>query len=185
MTPDGTVSKSEFARLRGVSPAMVTKWIKAGRLVLTADGRRVNAAASLQRIAAGADPSRGGVGGHGPIGEAFPPASVDVGPAPRQRATFNEVRTAREAYNVKQAELDYRERLGELVERDRYDRAIIDGVAPIMAALDTLSARLGPALAAESDARKVQNMIDAEVAAIRREMADTLRRMLTGARGNS
>lgn len=187
MSPDGTVSKSDFARLRGVTPAMVTKWIKQGRVVLTEDGKRVVAAPSLARIEQQRDPSRGGVGGR-PAGSASYalPAELEAGgggaPAGgRGPASYAQVRTAREAYGVKQAELDYRERVGELIERKAYDRALADGLAPIVAGLETLSARIGPELAAETDPRKVQNLLDAAVAALRRDIADTLRRMISGA----
>lgn len=180
MGPDGTVGKSEFARLRGVSPAMVSKWISLGMLVLTPDGKRVVAAESLARIAARSDPTRGGRGGH--TQAPSQPASPSRGGRPPGSGgiSFADVRTEREGYAARQAELDYLERIGSLVERKAFERAIVDALAPMLQALESLSARIGPAVAAEADVRKVENLIDGEIATIRREIAETLRRMAAG-----
>lgn len=44
------VSRAEFSRIEGVSKPMVNKWEKAGRLVFTADGKRVLVNESRQRL---------------------------------------------------------------------------------------------------------------------------------------
>jgi hypothetical protein len=43
------VTKSEFARMRGVNPSSVTRWAREGRIVLTADGR-VAVEPSIERL---------------------------------------------------------------------------------------------------------------------------------------
>jgi hypothetical protein len=45
------VTKSEFARMRGVNPSSVTRWAREGRIVLTADGR-VAVEPSIERLRA-------------------------------------------------------------------------------------------------------------------------------------
>lgn len=181
-----TLTKSEYARHRDVSPAMVTHWHKAGRIKLTDDGRYVLADESDRMLAVSLSPDRGGKGGKSPPRALDrPQTSAATGQAPDDppspSASYTTVRTNREAFAAKHAELDYRARVGELVERSRYDRALADGMAPALARLDTLSARLGARVAAETDVRRVQSMIDDEVVSIRQEIADTLRAMLAAA----
>ena len=53
------VSQAEFARLRGVSRATVTHWKRAGRLLLTDDGK-VNVAASEELLSQRPETYRGG-----------------------------------------------------------------------------------------------------------------------------
>jgi hypothetical protein len=44
------MTQAEYARYKGVSAVMVNKWKKAGRLVLTADGKRILVNESNQRL---------------------------------------------------------------------------------------------------------------------------------------
>ncbi|MEO8755028.1 MAG: hypothetical protein ABI624_20380 [Casimicrobiaceae bacterium] len=166
------LSKSAYARHRGVSAAMVSHWTKAGRLVLV-DGK-VDVAKSDAALAATLAPDRGGKGG-------VPASRGTEQPAPvTPTGAFTEHRASRESFNAKEAELDYLERVGKLVERERYDRALTDALAPVMAALDRMAPTLGPLVTGETDARKVQNLIDDAVDGIRRDMESTIRAMLAG-----
>lgn len=56
-----TAGFREFARILGCQPGYVTKLRKAGRLVLTENGKRVCVAASRERIQATRDPAKAGV----------------------------------------------------------------------------------------------------------------------------
>lgn len=56
-----TATRTEFARILGCRPSYVTELGKAGRLVLTANGRRVRVAESIARIEATRDPAKAGV----------------------------------------------------------------------------------------------------------------------------
>lgn len=58
---DGSLSFAAFARARGWSRSYVTALRKAGRLVLTADGKRVLPTESDARILATRDPAKAGV----------------------------------------------------------------------------------------------------------------------------
>lgn len=183
------LSKSAYAAHRGVTPAMVTRWTGQARIVLTPDGKRVDVAASDALLAKSLDPGRGGRGGRsdrihprqaareaGGGGDYLPsPSAAAIG-----GADYAAVRTTRESYRAKTEELEYLQRVGTLVVRAEYDRALEDGLAPCLAALDTLSARLGPGLAAEQDVRRVQNMLDRAMVDIRQDIADTFRRMIAG-----
>lgn len=160
------LSKSEYAKHRGVSPAMVTHWTRDERIVII-DGK-VDVGASDAALSATLDPARGGQKRR---------ARQVVRDTPNATDSYTRVRTAREAYRAKTEEMEYRKRLGELVERRAYDKALTDGVSPILTALDTLSARIGHALAAETDVRKVQIILDDAIGVMRQDLAETLRRM--------
>lgn len=201
-----TMRKSEYARHRDVTPAMVSHWCNAGRLVLTADGR-VDVVASDRALAETLDPARGGKGGNpnarrvmspAPVGRAAtaaghggadprrgPPPAGDGGapdgPAGDDAAGpgagtpssgFQRARTAREEFAAKSAELAYRKAAGELVERADVLRAIADNLAPATSKLESLGVRIATRIAGEPDARKVQAIVDAEVEAVRRDIAD-------------
>lgn len=51
------MTQAEYARYKGVSAVMVNKWKNAGRLILTADGRRVLVNESNQRLKDTASPN--------------------------------------------------------------------------------------------------------------------------------
>jgi hypothetical protein len=186
---DGLVSKAEYARHRGVSGAMVSHWTKAERIAVR--GGKVDLKASDAMLAASLDPARGGKGGsprgaqvsvgtdssEGAAPSASSAAPAATGPGPD---TYTRVRTHREAFRAKTEEVDYRERIGELVERDRYNKALADGLSPVLAALDSLGPRLAPVLAAESDPRRIQSLVEDAIVNIRQDMADTLLRMVSG-----
>jgi hypothetical protein len=186
--------KGEYARHRNVTPAMVSHWTNAGRIVVRPDGL-VDVVASDARLAESLDPSRGGKGGKpnrrppetaAPVGRAAvaagdrgadsrrdPPLAGDDGAAPDDAfGSFQAARTVRERFAAKAAELAYRKAAGDVVERSDVVRAIVDNLAPAVAKLDTLGARIATRIAGEPDARKVQSLIDAEVAAVRQEVAD-------------
>lgn len=202
-----TMRKGEYARHRGVTAAMVSHWVNAGRLVLTADGR-VDVAASDRALQESLDPARGGKGGKPngrrdlspasvgraasaagcsgagprrdppPAGEADLPGAPDDPPDPAGAAattpsgSFQRARATREEYAARSAELAYRKAAGELVERSDVVRAIADNVAPAVAKLATLGVRIATRIAGEPDSRKVQSIVDAEVDAVRQEIAD-------------
>jgi hypothetical protein len=168
MAQDSTayLSKSAYARSRGVSPAMVTHWIKHERIVAT-DFGMIDVEASNALLAASNDPSRGGGTGRAPKKRLAPKE-----PAQTATQSYTDVRTEREKFTLKSQEVEYRRMVGELVERDEYTRGLSANVGPTLARMDTISARLASRLAAEVDVRKVTDMLDDEVAAIRQEVAD-------------
>jgi hypothetical protein len=173
---DNLVSKGDYARHRGVSAAMVSHWTKAGRIVIV-DGK-VDVSASDAALAASRDPARGGKGGKSNGTAVVAPPSGSTAPEP---GSYTDVRTTRESFNAKEAELDYLERVGKLVEREAYDRALSDALEPVMACLDRLAPVLGPLVTGETDARKVQNNIDDAVDGVRRDMESTIRALMAGA----
>ena len=178
---DGTgptfLRKSAYAAHRGVSPGMVTHWIKGGRLVL--DGKLVNVEASDALLAESLDQTRGGKGGKSERAA----ATVETRGRPPNPAapsnTFTRHRAVRESFAAKDAELKYLERAGELVTRADYDRAVADSMAPITTALDSLAPRIARRVVGQSDVRKIEAMVEEEVAAMRIDLAKAHRVLLS------
>lgn len=175
------ISKAEYARYRGVSGAMVSKWTTRGQIAIV-DGK-VDRDVSDTMLAATRDPARGGKNGKsdGDFAGAAPVEPAAKPPVTPGGDTYARVRTYREGFRAKTEEVEYRRTVGELVEKSRYDKALADGLVPILAAMDSLGPRLAPVLAAETDSRRCQTLIEDAVAAVRQDMADTLMRMVTGA----
>jgi hypothetical protein len=175
------ISKTEYAKHRGVSQAMVSHWTNGQRIQIV-DGK-VDVEASDAMLAAGQDPTRGGKGGR-PKHQQRPRAPADDGgslqPPPSMDA-FSRVRTVREGYRARSEEVAYRKLIGELVEREKWAKALADGLTPLLAALDSLGPRLAQRLVGETDPRVIQNLIEDAVAVSRQDAADTMRRLITGA----
>lgn len=176
------MTKAEFAKHRGVSKAAVSQWANAGRIVLTGDGQ-VDVAASEARLA-GSINTRGGKRTKGQYGTAVA-TSESVSQADLlDGGTLTDARTAQARNRAKLDALEYQRQVGRLVERDRYDAGIADGLAPALARLDSLSARVCPKLGLP-DVRRGQDIIDDEVLLIRQEIVDILRSLAAGSAGKT
>lgn len=179
-------SKSEYAAMRGWSPANVTKLLKAGRLVTTPDGKKIMVEASDERIQATADPAKEGVRRRWAeqkaeqdvhqhtraTAPADDPADA-ADPAGDGYYDFQAARAKRETHLAKLAELEEQLKLGKLLQADRVTKALTDNAAAMRAALERLPDRLAPVLAAESDQDAVYALLEAEIG----NLIDELRRV--------
>ena len=150
------MAKKEYAGHRKVTPAMVSHWTKAGRIVIV-DGR-VDVAASDAMLAASLDPARGGKGGKS---KHEPTAPEDLGFG--ESSSYTRVRTVTEQYRAKQAEINYRKAVGELVERARMETALANIIGTIRRGMQKLPDVLAARLAAEPDPRKARAMLVTEI----------------------
>jgi len=114
------VSLREFARRKGWNPGYAHKLKEAGRLVMVGD--KVDYEASIRLLEESADPARAHLRRPDaalPAPAAEPeamPGGAAPGAAPlSQNATFNKARTASQVFDARLRELDYKERVGELV----------------------------------------------------------------------
>ena len=169
------ISQAEFARQLGVAKSWVTALKTAGRLVLTADGK-VDAVASIARIAATTDPNRDDVArrhaaaraGHpnapgqpalSPGQQTPPDAPPAPAPAPLQSApagataipdevghTYQAARAVKEKYAAMTARLEYRRASGEVIDREAVAAAIEDIVTALRQGLEQQPNRLAPEL---------------------------------------
>lgn len=166
MDSTGTTTKSEYAAHRGVSPAMITRWRKASRIVMVGD--RVDVAASDALLNDTLDPARGGHGGKS--GRTPLPPQGQTAPSPD---AYTRVRTFREGFAAKTAEAVYRKMIGELVAMPDVTRALFDCLGPALQLLDTVPARVIPRIVPDPvEARKAHALLASEIAAIRDQVAD-------------
>lgn len=157
-----TGSLSQYAAHIDASPAYVTKLKKQGRLVLReVDGRSVVDFELSDRLVRNTtDMGRARNGANGVDRQREP--SLPVQPfAERGRvdAIFRQAQAQERAYSAKLAELDYRERSGELVRRVVVERELAAKLVALRESLEVLADRLASVVAAESDAAACRRMI--------------------------
>lgn len=179
-------SQSAFARHRGVSRQMVGIWKKEGRIAMV--GELVDFFESDALLARSLDPARGGKGGKSKrAGAPQNPAAVDPNssagasgaPAgdedtPADPQSFQAARARRENFAAKQAELDYRKAVGEVIEADRAGKAFAGICTVVRQAVQRLPDTLASRLAAESDPRKVRAMLAKDLEQALSDMADAV-----------
>lgn len=137
MSTPQTMSGVDFAALRGVSPAMVSKYRKAGRLVLDADGN-ILVAASIARLDQTGDPSRGGK-------PEAPEAEI---------SGYQTSRAKREHYEALKAELAYKRDAGELLVASEVAGIVAAALTTLRTALEAIPERAAAALPVPSEAQQ-------------------------------
>jgi phage terminase Nu1 subunit (DNA packaging protein) len=145
------MTQAQYARHRGKSPQYIGKLAKAGILVMR--GRMADATAS----------------------DAVLDDRPDEAPVSQQPTTFAQARLAREVFSAKLKKLEYETRIGKLVPTDEVSikwytlgRQIRDRVLGI-------ASKLAPQLAAETDVRRVREILDTEVTVILKGLAEDIR----------
>lgn len=160
-------SFSEFASLARFKPGYVTELRKAGRLVLTADGKRVRVAESLALIASTADPSRQAVADrHAAARQAAESPDDDQEPTPAptpEQMKYQFSRAEREHWNAQAARRDYELSMRQLLPAAEVESAIADTVTQLRARLEALPDILAPQLAAEPDEAKCRTLLADEI----------------------
>lgn len=176
-----TAGFREFSVLLGCKPGYVTQLRKAGRLVLTSDGKRVLVAESRQLIEETRDPSKAGVsarhaakraekaaspaqpseklapasagqGGEGGDSDFVPPAD----PHAKRRAKAladKEEALARKALRDEQIEL------GRLLDVDQVREVVAGAVATMRTSLENIPIALAPELAAANSEDRVRALL--------------------------
>ncbi|PRH82619.1 hypothetical protein [Arenimonas caeni] len=164
----GEVSRKAFARILGAAPSYITQLQEEGRLVLSADGKKVRVEESLALIRGTADPSKAGVAERhaaargAPTGaaaaddqdgdDAMPSDPAQGGDARRRaKALADKAET-----DAKAAELDYRQRVGELLEAAEVEHLIKSAVTTFRGGLESLPDTLAPELSALSDEGRIR-----------------------------
>lgn len=160
------MTRSEYARHRGVTPSQISHWTKQGRIVFVDD--RVSVDATDRLLAAVLKPRATGNGGKRTAGRPANPAAEPAGISyARAQTRHRELQSAR-------AELDLRARQGELTETAAVARGNDVAFGQVRDMLDALPARLASRLAAENDVRKCHALIEAECRAALTALAETL-----------
>jgi len=172
------VSLREFARRKGWNPGYAHKLKAAGRLVMVATpgGNKVDVQASERRLVESADPARAHLVRQQP---AAPAAGIDADleddgpPVPPQaaqpisaNATFNKARTASVIFDAKLKELEYRKASGAVIDAALAARLAFTAFRALRDQVLNLPARLAPGLAVETDAFRIEQVLETELSAV-------------------
>ncbi|MFA5041625.1 MAG: hypothetical protein WC464_08340 [Bdellovibrionales bacterium] len=161
---------SEYARHRGVSHVAVIKAINDGRIEREADG-------SIDPVKADEAWSKNTNQAHSRkrASPAEVPASVQsmgsAGP------NFAQSRAIKEAYNARLAKLSYEEKSGQLVSIDSVKISWFGTLRVLRDRTLNLADRLAPLLAAETDPRKVAELLDTELRQILTDAANDVQNL--------
>lgn len=160
-TRAGWGTQSEYAAHRGVSKQAVGKAVGRGRIRLV--NGLVDFAAADAAWDANTDPAR--LRGRKPELEApeVPGAAAAGASAPALGPRRNEILAARELYQMRLAKLEWEERSGVLVRADDVRAAAFRAGRAVRDALTSIPPRLGPILAATTDAAEVERLLAAEL----------------------
>lgn len=169
------ITQAEFARQQGWSKSYVTKLKRQGRLVFLDDGKTVDPDASITRINATADPNRDDVRKRWAARREQDPAPADVPPSAAPAAPegddsthlgYQNSRALKEHYLALQAQAEYRQTIGQLVEAAGVRRAGAELGTALRAALENLPDQLAQELAVESDPERVHALLVEQVEAL-------------------
>lgn len=163
------VNLSAYAKIRGVSPATVTRAVQAGRITLTAD-RKVDVDLANQQWAAFTDPAQQRRGSAKDFAKtqamAHESASKTANGAAILPSRFLlDEKTRTEGWRAKMAEMDYRQRVGELIDKAAVEAAWATRLMAAAEALQAIPDRIAAALAAEVDANECHRALAAEIRA--------------------
>ena len=169
---DGSVTISEFARIRGVSHEAVRKAVKVGRLsksvVFGKTGKpRLMPDLAEQEWTANTDSAQQRVPATAP-----PRPEPDPEPAAKDEprtATFQQARTLREAYMARLAKLEFDEKSGLLVKAEAVKNEAFKTARIVRDGLLNIPDRIAAELANETNHFKVHQRLTQE---IRRALAD-------------
>jgi len=162
MSKVNLISQAEYAKHRGCSEAAVSKAIKAGRISLI-DGKIDPVAADAQwarnsRVRAGSGRPPAGPG-------ALPGPLAGDGEDPDTKPGGDDYwnsRSRREAAEAELAEIELAERNGQVILVKAVEAVWAQALGATREHLLQVRARLAPLLAAESDAFKIEQLLDAE-----------------------
>jgi hypothetical protein len=203
-----TVTRSEFAALKGWAPSYVTKLIAQQRVVLTPDGKKLDVEASNRRLEETTRLDRQGVREHharkrGATGSSLPvaptpspapdsasgegPVGASAVPPPvKSTADFDEYNRARaqkEAAQAAMADLELKRRTGELVEIGQVKDMAARIAGIIARGFERISPRIGPVWSTEQEPVKREQLLEDELRKIQGEFADEVVKILEVAHG--
>jgi hypothetical protein len=162
------ISLREYGRRRGVTLGAVQKAIKSGRIKLV-DGKVDPEVADIMwarnttpmRAAPGPVAAAAAIEPRASARASRPPAAGD-GDEPTGDG-LHVSRARREAALAELAELELAEKRGELVSAVAIEKALATKILSVRESLDTLTDRITPLLAAESDPARIYALLRAEM----------------------
>jgi hypothetical protein len=194
------LTQAEFARLQGWNRSTVTRLKQAGRLVLDGHGH-VDVAASLDRIREtggmrfdvaerhaaqrdGNGPEKIGAGGTaGQGGGADKGAGSIAAPAPDGALgeRRSDAQARKESALADMAEMDVKQKRGELIPKSDVDLALRSFAASVRARLDVLPDQLAPLVSPVTDLDEIHALLAEHCRSILSAVADDMGRAATAA----
>lgn len=176
---DNEITRSQFAKANGWAPSYVTKLGKEGRLVFTADGKRVKVAESLELIAATA-------GGRSDVAErhaeerAAPSREMGGAVTDASLTQAKKVKAVSEARRLAaladQEEMNRDKQAGALIAREDVDFVLNDFGATLRGLLENLADKLAPVVYPITTLEETHAAISESADTLLLEMAETMKR---------
>jgi hypothetical protein len=132
----------EYARHRGVSHTAVRKAIASCRIELEPDGT--------------IDPEKADAMWENRT-------RTDVNPKPTGGPDYHQARAVKETYAAKLAKLEYEIKTGRLLNKDEVDVCFFNRARELRDRIQMIPRRVAARLAAETDARSVEDILDTEI----------------------
>lgn len=182
------MKRADFARLRGVDRAHITRLANAGRLVLTEDRKLVRVPESIALLAETEDPSKDGVrerfadrrgAAAPPTGELALGAGSDLGASGGEgesrggesRGSMTDARRELIQEQAARARLLREKEEGQLVDAEAVRRATFEKARVARNALFGMVDVIASRLAAETNAAKVHEILSTEIRRVCEELA--------------
>jgi phage terminase Nu1 subunit (DNA packaging protein) len=164
------VNSAEFAESQGFSRPYVTKLVQQGVIVRDAKGQ-INEDAALAALQARREPVKGlrrrGTSKNGEV------SALGAAGSPEPLSTMLlKSRIKTEVERGKLAELDRKQREGELVERSEVEEAAFCNARRVRDALMNIPARVASLYAAETDPQKIHQNLEDEIRTVLIDLID-------------
>ena len=183
-------TKSAFAARIGRAPSYVTKLKDTGRLVMAADGKRVDAEASLRLIdqtagnrpdvsdrwkAARVAQTPPAVGGDIPAPEKTPQrATAQAEAAEKIGSSLQAARAVKEKYAAMTAKIEYEKLIGELEATEKVHLDLRSFGAALRSAMDVFPDQVTPLVAPTLDMHEVHEILTQNCNDVLRHVADEI-----------
>lgn len=172
------LTKSEYAKYKGVSKPMVSKWLKDGRLVMTPDWEfvlvnesdaRIKLTKSLngsfydQKAKADREIINKNIEEKGltELTQEVSYQQLDLDTEDAE-VLFKNARALREKAAALQAAAEHEKFMGELVSRDHIEKIVFERARQFRDGLLTCSRRIAPDIASKDDVNEIQNILQKE-----------------------
>ena len=157
------MTTAEYAAHRGCSDSYIRRMRRQGKVVMADDGKRIRVAETDALLDDITDPARGG--------DRTQPADLPPPPsAPPAGASVQEAMRRERLALARLAELKLGELSGQLTRADEVDRVLVTLVRQALNSMMGMGSRLRSKLAAETDPRACEALLDAEI----RQIADNM-----------
>ncbi|MDP3651059.1 MAG: hypothetical protein Q8R67_05180 [Rhodoferax sp.] len=169
---------------------------KAGRLVMSEDGKKVMVAESIARIAATRDPAHQGVAERHAEqrGETAQTGHAVTAPAPAPEVAADErdepprgglydfqgSKAKREHFAALEAEASYRQKIRELLEASEVRAVLAEVITVLRTSIEGIPYNLAPVLAATNDEAQIKSILGAEVEHALKTASDSLAKLGRG-----